>query len=247
MNNEMSGKDVMYRDFQIGKFNPKKLVPAVSMSIEIKIDTLVAIKAKQKIHITLYQYLLVEIAKTIIEYPYLYGFFYKNKILLNTTLDLNIPVSVDNHVEYIVIREADKKTYEDIALSMETGIAEIKSGTNILTNALEELNRLGKFKRILYKMHNFKNPEYFLKKYYGNLPVTNFGSFNVMSGVTAISEPVVSGLVIGKAYKRPDMVNGTIYESNYLVITLSFDHRVIDGAYAGIFLNNLKKNIEAIC
>jgi pyruvate dehydrogenase E2 component (dihydrolipoamide acetyltransferase) len=245
MNEVLTELDKVYRNFQTGKFDPKKAVPTVSMSIEIELDELIKKKNDLKQHVTVYQYLLNKIATTINKYPYLYAFNDK-EVILNESLDINIPVSIDKHVEYIVIRNASNKTVEEIAGEIEKGVSDIKLGKNILTNDLLTLSKLNKPKEILFKIKNFRNPVYFLNKYYGNLPITNFGSFNVINGVAVISQPIVSAIVIGKSYKKLKFLAGETREIDCIMITLSFDHRVVDGAYSGSYLNELKKSIEEI-
>lgn len=249
MNNDFTEKDIICRDFQIGKFNVKKIVPSVSMQIDVNIDNLLIkrdeINKNSKIHITLYQFLVKSIADVLINYPLLYSQFYKGKIITNRDLLVNIPVSVNNHVEYVVVRNPNEKAIEVVAEEIRKGIEDISNGLNILMQSLIEMSKMNRMQKILYKLINYKNPVNFLHKYYGYFPITNFGTFNIKNGITVLSEPIVAGIAIGKAHKNLFFVNNSIHENTNLSFTLSFDHRVMDGAYAGNFLNDLKNNIES--
>lgn len=248
MNNTFTKNDIVCRNFQIGKFNIKKIVPAVSMRVDINIDNLLSkrrkINEKSIVHVTIYQFLVKVIADILINYPLLYSLFYKSKIIYNSSLLINVPVSVDNHVEYIVVKNPNEKTVEDVALEIQKGIENIKSCSNVLMQSLIDMSKINKIQRIIYKLKNYKNPVYFMNKYYGYFPITNFGTFNVKIGTTVISEPVVSAMVIGKSENRLTLSNSSVRENIFLPVTLSFDHRVMDGAYAGNFLNDLKNYIE---
>jgi hypothetical protein len=157
-----------------------------------------------------------------------------------------VPVSVDNHVEYVVIRNPETKSIEEISVEMQNGIRDIYSGSNMLMQSLIDQHKMNKIRRLLYKLKNYKNPVYFLEKYYGYFPITNFGSFHVDNGTTVLSEPIVAALVIGNAKKKLSFVDNVVHEANNILLTLSFDHRVMDGAYAGNFLTDLKQLIENI-
>ena len=245
-----TNNDRIYRDFQINKFNVKKITPAVAMTIEVNVDNLLfkreELNKNSNIHISIYSFLLKEIADILIKYPLLFGCYYKKKIIINDTLILNVPVSVSNHVEYVLIKAPETKSYLEIATELQNGISEIKHGKNLLMNALEEIDTKSKFKGLLYKIINFKNLLYFLKKYYGNFPVTNFGTFNIDNGIAVLSEPIVSALVVGKVKTNVTIKSEKIVKTNIITLNLSFDHRVLDGAYAGKFLNDLKDKIEKL-
>jgi pyruvate dehydrogenase E2 component (dihydrolipoamide acetyltransferase) len=250
MNRVFTEKDLICRNFQIGKFDARKIVPAVSMKMDVDIDIMLKkreeLNGKRAVHVTIYQYLLKLIADTLIDYPLLFSLFYKGKIISPENLIINVPVSVDNHVEYVVIRNPETKSIEEISVEMQNGIRYINLGSNVLMQSLIDQHTMNKIQRLLYKLKNYKNPVYFLGKYYGYFPVTNFGTFHVDNGTTVLSEPIVAALVIGKSKKELSFVNNSVHEVNLISLTLSFDHRVMDGAYAGNFLSDLKQSIEHI-
>jgi len=248
VNQNLTEKDIICRDFQIGKFNTKKIIPTVTMKIDINIEKMLIkrneINTTSSYHVTIYQYLLKAISETITKYPLLYSIFYKGKIIKYSSLDINVPVSINNHVEYIVLRNINTKSLEEIVREMDEGLTDIKSDSNLLMRSLQEMDKLNKLQKVIYKIKNFKNPVYFINKYYGQFPVTNFGTFNINSGTMVLSEPIIAGLAVGKAEKKLIVKDKITVEETILPLTISFDHRVMDGSYAGNFLNELKKYIE---
>lgn len=76
------------------------------------------------------------------------------------------------------------------------------------------------------------------------ITVTNVGSFGMESGTPIINHPEAAILAPGTITKRPWVVGEQIVVREVMTLALSFDHRVIDGAYAGRFLRYLGDLIE---
>lgn len=70
--------------------------------------------------------------------------------------------------------------------------------------------------------------------------ITNFGAANVSYGTPIINHPEVAILGIGKIAQRPFVRNGELTVAYTLPLSLAVDHRIIDGAEAGRFLNRVK-------
>ncbi len=82
----------------------------------------------------------------------------------------------------------------------------------------------------------------------GTFTVTNFGSYNNLSGTPIINQPQVAILGTGAVRKMPAVVEtpdgDVIAIRHIMILSLSYDHRVIDGALAGKFLNRVKELLE---
>jgi 2-oxoglutarate dehydrogenase E2 component (dihydrolipoamide succinyltransferase) len=83
----------------------------------------------------------------------------------------------------------------------------------------------------------------------GTFTITNPGVFGSLMGTPIINQPQVAILGIGTIEKRPKVLTGPDGEDTIAVRTcayfsISFDHRVIDGAVADQFLAAIKRNIE---
>jgi len=82
----------------------------------------------------------------------------------------------------------------------------------------------------------------------GTFTITNFGSYNNLSGTPIINQPQVAILGIGAVRKMPAVVEtpdgDVIAIRQIMILSLSYDHRVIDGALAGKFLNRIKDILE---
>ncbi|MFH2140774.1 MAG: dihydrolipoamide acetyltransferase family protein [Bacteroidota bacterium] len=81
----------------------------------------------------------------------------------------------------------------------------------------------------------------------GTFTVTNLGSFDILTGTPIINQPEVAILGIGIIKKRPVVIEtqtgDTIGIKHMVILSLSFDHRVIDGALSGMFLKRVSEHI----
>lgn len=78
----------------------------------------------------------------------------------------------------------------------------------------------------------------------GTFTVTNPGTFGSVIGYPIISQPQLAIMGVGAIKKRPTVVNDAIAIRDIVFITLSYDHRVIDGSLGGTFLNYIAKYLE---
>jgi 2-oxoglutarate dehydrogenase E2 component (dihydrolipoamide succinyltransferase) len=82
----------------------------------------------------------------------------------------------------------------------------------------------------------------------GTFTLTNFGSYNNLAGTPIINQPQAAILGTGAVRKKPAVIEtpdgDVIAIRHIMILSLSYDHRVIDGALAGKFLNRLKVILE---
>ena len=145
----------------------------------------------------------------------------------------NSSVSGDNIV-YI------KPVNLGIAVALETGLivpvvkdAHLKSFTG-LALAIFDLADRARNKKL--KPEEVQN---------GTISITNPGIFGPLFGTPIISQPQVAILGIGGIEKRPVVVNDAIAIRSMVYLSLTFDHRVIDGAVADSFMARLKQRLQS--
>jgi 2-oxoglutarate dehydrogenase E2 component (dihydrolipoamide succinyltransferase) len=79
----------------------------------------------------------------------------------------------------------------------------------------------------------------------GTFSITNFGSFGSLFGTPIINQPQVAILGVGAVEKTPVVTeDDAIAIRSISLIGLTFDHRLIDGAYADQFMTKLKSVLE---
>lgn len=78
----------------------------------------------------------------------------------------------------------------------------------------------------------------------GTFTVTNPGVFGTMIGTPIINQPQVAILCLGAIKKRPVVIDDMIAIRDMCYLTLSYDHRVIDGSTGGMFLAEMREYLE---
>ena len=82
----------------------------------------------------------------------------------------------------------------------------------------------------------------------GTFTITNFGSYNNLAGTPIINQPQVAILGTGAVRKTPAVIEtpdgDAIAIRHIMILSLSYDHRIIDGALAGRFLKRIKEILE---
>jgi len=139
------------------------------------------------------------------------------KIFQDINIGIAVEVEVDNTSGLLVpvVREADKKSLNEISEE---------------TRGLTERARTGK---ATYEDLSG-----------GTFTITNLGMYGVETFVPIINPPETAILGVGAIQERPVVVQGEIKTRPLIHLTLSFDHRVVNGAPAARFMQRLKRILE---
>lgn len=78
----------------------------------------------------------------------------------------------------------------------------------------------------------------------GTFTITNYGINGSLFGTPIILQPQVAILGVGAVVKRPVVIEDAIAIRSMMYLSLSFDHRVMDGANADAFLRAIKERLE---
>jgi len=78
----------------------------------------------------------------------------------------------------------------------------------------------------------------------GTITITNVGGFGVETGTPIINKPECAILATGLIAPRPWVVGGQLTVRQLMTTSVSFDHRIVDGAYAAQFLAHLRDLLE---
>jgi 2-oxoglutarate dehydrogenase E2 component (dihydrolipoamide succinyltransferase) len=136
-------------------------------------------------------------------------------VVLHKEINIGIAVALDWGLLVPVVKNADEKNILGIQRTM---------------NDLAERARSKKLK-----------PEEVQE---GTFSITNPGVFGGLFGLPVISQPNVGILGLGAIEKRPVVINDSIAIRSMCYVTLSYDHRVVDGAIAHQFLQKVKETLE---
>lgn len=82
----------------------------------------------------------------------------------------------------------------------------------------------------------------------GTFTITNFGTFQNLTGTPIINQPEVAILGVGAIVKKPAVIEtetgDAIAIRHIMILSLSYDHRVVDGALGGMFLKRVAEYLE---
>lgn len=165
---------------------------------------------------TITSYIAKAIGMAAKKYPMINASLEKDTILLKKQVNLGIAVSVEQGVLVPVIANCDALSLKEIAREVA---------------ALSDKARTGSLQPDQVKE--------------GTITMTNFGMSGILIGTPIIRQPEVAILGVGAITKR-FIVTGddTMAIRSMMHLSLSFDHRVIDGMYGCEFLAEVKKQLE---
>ena len=78
----------------------------------------------------------------------------------------------------------------------------------------------------------------------GTFTITNLGTYDIDAFTPIINPPQVAILGVGRAVDKPVVKKGQITQATMMFLSLTFDHRVVDGAPAAEFLQAVKGRLE---
>lgn len=141
-----------------------------------------------------------------------------------------------------ITRAANKKTFREVHEELRAAQVEdfdINKHKNLMQNYL----KVPRFIRKLISRRMVKNP-FAAKKYSGTVIVTAVGMFGQDLGwmIAYPGHPLT--ITVGGITKKPGVIDGKIEIREYVNISISFDHDIIDGAPAARFVSRLKELIE---
>ncbi len=83
----------------------------------------------------------------------------------------------------------------------------------------------------------------------GTFTMTNFGSFDSLTGTPVINQPQVAILGVGAIRKKPVVLETSqgdvIAIRHIMILSLAYDHRIVDGALAGMYIKRIKEILES--
>jgi 2-oxoglutarate dehydrogenase E2 component (dihydrolipoamide succinyltransferase) len=160
------------------------------------------------------------VASALTEFPLLNSSVDGDKIILKKDINIGIAVAKpDGNLIVPVIKNAEQRN---------------------LVGLTKELNRLAEAAR--------SNKLSIEEIQGGTITITNFGSFRNLIGTPIINQPQVAILATGSIEKKPAVMEtptgDAIVIRHKMFLSLSYDHRIIDGALGGAFLRKIADNLE---
>lgn len=154
-------------------------------------------------------------ANALMDQPVVNAVIEENEIIYRDYVDISVAVATPKGLVVPVIRNVHTMTYADIELTV-AGLAE-KARTGKLT--IEEMDG-------------------------GTFTISNGGVFGSLMGTPIINPPQSAILGMHGIFERPIALNGQVVIRPMMYIALTYDHRLIDGREAVLFLKKIKEGVE---
>lgn len=197
----------------------KFTAPHFYLTMSIDMDAAVAARIKinetSLVKISFNDFVLKAVALSLKQHPAVNSSWLGDAIRTNNHVNIGVAVAVEDGLLVPVVRFADGKTLSQIAVEV------------------KDLAQRAKDKKL--------QPS----EWEGNtFTISNLGMFGIDEFTAIINPPDACILAVGGIAKVPVVKNGQVVPGNVMKVTLSCDHRVVDGASGSAFLQTLKNLLE---
>jgi pyruvate/2-oxoglutarate dehydrogenase complex dihydrolipoamide acyltransferase (E2) component len=200
----------------------KREAPHVTTVAEVDMTACAALRAEwkaelaeQDVKLTFMAFILDAVARALKEFPDLNASWTDDGILIKYRINLGLAVSVGDGLVVPVVRDADQLSIEDLARAVQQ-IAEHARAGKVSPSELRD----------------------------GTFTITNPGVFGAVISTPIIHQPQAAILATGRIADVPAVVDGGIAVRKHMFLSLSYDHRIVDGATAVRFLQRVRGILE---
>ncbi|XWN33843.1 MAG: pyruvate dehydrogenase complex dihydrolipoamide acetyltransferase [Devosia sp.] len=206
----------------------KQTVPHFYLSVDVTLDALLKLRAdlnasaptdkegKPDYKLSVNDFVIKAMALALNQVPMANATFTSTARLLHEDVDVGVAVAIPDGLITPVIRKADKKTL------------------SVISNEMKDLAKRARDKKL-------QPAEY----QGGTTAVSNLGMFGIRDFAAVINPPHGSILAVGEGSPRPVVKDGALAIATQMTVTLSVDHRAVDGALGAEVLSAFKALIES--
>jgi len=199
----------------------KQQVPHFYLSVDVEMDRLMDLRqqlndsADDAFKLSVNDFVIKAVAKALVDVPAANASWTDTDTLMHKHAHVSVAVAIEGGLITPVIRFAEQKGIVDISNEVKELAARARKG---------ELQ-----------------PEEYSG---GTFSISNLGMYGIKSFSAIVNPPEGAILAVGGTEERPVVKNGALSVAKVMTLTLSCDHRVVDGAVGAEFLAALKKHIE---
>ncbi len=198
----------------------KQTVPHFYVSIDVVMDALLELRkaANEQLaptKLTVTDFIARGVARAVVQVPGVNASFTDTAIIQHGSVNLGIAVAIEDGLVVPVIRDAQTK------------------GIRQMSEEIKQLAQLARSRKL--KADQMTG---------STITISNLGMYGIREFQAIINPPEAAILAIGGTEARPIVKNGQVVPAQVMTISLSADHRVIDGALGAEFLSKLKTILE---
>jgi 2-oxoglutarate dehydrogenase E2 component (dihydrolipoamide succinyltransferase) len=160
-------------------------------------------------------FIVAATVQALLDYPMMNASVEGTDILVKRFINVGVAVALDNGLIVPVVKHAEEKNFLGLA------------------RAITDLAARARSKKLV--------PDEVAG---GTFVVTNMGGFGNLFGLPIINPPNVGILGAGAIVKRPVVLGEAIAVRDIMYLSLSYDHRVVDGALGGYFVQRVRYHLE---
>lgn len=197
--------------------------PHFYLSAEVRADVLLAVhdrllpivERRAGVRLTLTDLLVRIVAAALAEHPRANAFWHDGRVGVHARVNVGIAVTTEAGLVVPVLRDADRKPLAQIAAERSELVEKARTGRLIPDDLAG-----------------------------GTFTLTNLGMYRVDSFQAILNPPQSAILAVGRIVERPAVIDGGLAVRPACVLTLSCDHRVLDGVSGAQFLGRVAELIE---
>jgi pyruvate dehydrogenase E2 component (dihydrolipoamide acetyltransferase) len=194
-------------------------VPHFYLVADCRVDELLALRARvneaSPVKISVNDFVVKAVALALTDVPEANAIWGDTAVTRFDAVDLSIAVSIDGGLVTPVVRGVESLSLSQLASTI-VDLAERARSRKLTQRELEG----------------------------GSFSISNLGMYGVTEFSAIINPPQSGILAVGRAVPRPIVVDGQLAVGQVMTVTLSADHRVLDGALAAQWLAAFQKRIE---
>lgn len=202
----------------------KATSPHVASVTEVDMTTIVryreatkrAFESTHGVKLTYTPFIVHAAVKALLDYPMVNSSIEEGRILVKRYINLGVAVALESGLIVPVIKHAEEKNF--IGLS----------------RSVDDLAERARTKQL--KPDEVQG---------GTFTVTNMGSFGNLFGIPIINQPQSGILGVGAIVKRPVVLGEAIAIRDIMYLSLSYDHRHVDGKLGGLFIQRVRHYLES--
>ena len=181
----------------------------------LKIRSMINLKSNDKYKISVNDMIIKAASSSLIKVPKANASWENENTRYFNNTDISVAVAIDGGLITPIIKDVQSK-----------GLLEISEDMKLLANKAKDGKLL---------------PEEYVG---GSFSISNLGMYGIKEFSAVINPPQGAILAVGSGEKRPIVLNDQLTIANIMTVTLSCDHRVVDGAVGAQFLSVFKDFIE---
>jgi len=187
----------------------------VTETVRLRTSLVSEMEKKGGVRVSYTDLLVKAVAKALLEHPRVNSILIDDSIYVVGDVNIGVAVDVEEGLLVPVVHDALRKSVVEIAEELRVLVDKAKKGR------LSTQEVAG-----------------------GTFTITNLGTFDVDAFTPIIDAPQTAILGVGRIVEKPTMRDGQVVPRSMMTLSLSFDHRIIDGAPAARFLQTLRRMLE---